>query len=78
MKGPSGQIGCAPFDFLGFEFRWGTDRAGKPHVNNRTPRKSLKNSLQRVKLWCQENRHLRLPDLLKRLNAKLTGYYKSL
>jgi RNA-directed DNA polymerase len=72
---PSGQIGCTPFDFLGFEFRWGTDRAGKPHVNKRTARNNLKNSLQRVKLWCKENRHLRLPDLFKQLNAKLTGYY---
>jgi RNA-directed DNA polymerase len=72
---PSGQIGCAAFDFLGFEFRWGKDRAGKPHVNKRTARKSLKNSLQRVKLWCKENKHLRLPILFRLLNTKLTGYY---
>lgn len=36
----------------------------------------MKNSLQRVELWCKENRHLRLPDLFKQLNTKLTGYYK--
>lgn len=72
---PSRQVGCVAFDFLGFEFRWGTDRAGKPHVDKRTACKSLKNSLKRFKLWCQENRHRRLPDLFKQLNTKLTGYF---
>lgn len=72
---PSGQVGCVPFNFLGFEFRWGKDRAGKPHVDKRTARKSLKNSLMRFKLWCQKNRHRRLPDLFKLLNTKLTGYF---
>lgn len=72
---PSGQVGCTPFNFLGFEFCWGKDRADKPHVNKRTARKSLKNSLRRVKLWCQENRHRRLPDLFRLLNTKLTGYF---
>jgi group II intron reverse transcriptase/maturase len=72
---PSGQVGCVPFNFLGFEFRWGKDRAGKPHVDKRTARKSLKNSLMRFKLWCQKNRHRCLPDLFKLLNTKLTGYF---
>ena len=31
--------------------------------------------LQRFTVWCKENRHLRLPELFKRLNAKLRGYY---
>ena len=66
--------GATSFDFLGFEFRWGKDRAGKPHVNKRTARKSLRNSLTRFKLWCKENRHRHLPDLFKVLNAKLRGY----
>jgi RNA-directed DNA polymerase len=67
--------GATSFDFLGFEFRWGKDRAGKPHVNKRTARKSLRNSLTRFKLWCKENRHRHLPDLFKVLNAKLRGYF---
>lgn len=71
---PSG-LGSTSFDFLGFEFRWGKDRAGKPHVDKRTARKSLRNSLTRFKLWFKENRHRRLPDLFKLLNAKLTGYF---
>lgn len=63
------------FDFLGFEFRWGKDRKGKPHVDKRTARKSLRNSLTRFKLWFKENRHRRLPELFRRLNAKLKGYF---
>jgi RNA-directed DNA polymerase len=71
---PTG-LGSTSFDFLGFEFRWGKDRAGKPHVDKRTARKSLRNSLTRFKLSFKENRHRRLPDLFKLLNAKLTGYF---
>jgi len=72
---PSRDLGSTCFNFLGFEFRWGLDRAGKPHLNKRTARKSLKNSLARVKQWCKDNRHRRLPDLFKALNAKLRGYF---
>jgi len=67
--------GKTSFTFLGFEFRWGKDRAGKPHVTRCTAPKSLRSSLKHFNEWCKENRHLRLPVLLKRLNAKLRGYY---
>jgi len=63
------------FDFLGFEFRWGLDRKGKPHVDKRTARKSLRKSQKRLSLWCKGNRHRRIPELFKALNAKLRGYY---
>lgn len=72
---PSEPMGKTSFNFLGFEFRWGKDRAGKPHVDKRTARKSLRNSLTRFKLWFKENRHHRLPDLFRLLNTKLTGYF---
>lgn len=67
--------GKSSFNFLGFEYRWGKDRTGKPHVEKRTARKNLRNSLTRFKLWLKENRHRRLPDMLCLLNAKLTGYF---
>jgi len=63
------------FDFLGFEFRWGKDLGGKPHVKKRTSRKKLRVSLKKVNRWCKENKHRRLWDLFARLNAKLRGYY---
>jgi hypothetical protein len=62
-------------EFLGFEFRWDKDRAGKAHVTRRTARKKLRNSLQRFTQWCRENRNLRLGVLCARLNAKLRGYH---
>jgi len=71
---PNGEE-SASFDFLGFEYRWGKDRAGKPHVDKRTARKNLRNSLTGFKGWLKENRHRCLPDLFRVLNAKLTGYF---
>ena len=68
-------LGKSSFDFLGFEFRWGLDRKGKPHVDKRTARKSLRKSQKRLSLWCKGNRHRRIPELFKALNAKLRGYY---
>jgi group II intron reverse transcriptase/maturase len=70
-----GKPGKERFDFLGFEFRWGKDLAGKLRVKRRTSRKKLRASLKRVNQWCKENKHRRLPDLFRRLNAKLRGYY---
>jgi hypothetical protein len=67
--------GKSSFDFLGFEFRWGKDRKGKPHVDKRTARKSLRNSQKRFSLWCKDNRHRKIPELFNALNAKLRGYY---
>lgn len=67
--------GKTSFNFLGFEFRWGKDRLGKPHVDRRTARKSLRNSQKCFTQWCRDNRHRRLPELFKALNAKLRGYY---
>ena len=67
--------GQTSFNFLGFEFRWGKDRAGKGHVQRRTARKNLRNSLKRFNEWCRQNRHLRLPELFRQLNAKLRGHF---
>ena len=69
-------LGQTSFDFLGFEFRWGHDRAGKPQVKRRTARRKLISALKNFKVWCQENHHRRLKDLFARLNAKLRGYYQ--
>ena len=68
------QAGKTSFEFLGFECRWGKDRKGRDHLKRRTARKKLRASLKRFTVWCKENRHLRLPVLSQRLNAKLRGY----
>ena len=63
------------FDFLGFEFRWGKDRQGKPKVQRRTSRSKLRRSLSAFTEWCRDHRNLRMADLFAILNAKLRGYY---
>ena len=67
--------GETSFDFLGFEFRWGTDRKGQARLQRRTSRKKFRNSVKRVAEWCKQNRHLRVREQFQRLNAKLRGYY---
>ncbi|MGQ9600716.1 MAG: hypothetical protein ACUVWZ_15035 [Anaerolineae bacterium] len=46
-------LGKTDFDFLGFEFRWGRDRRGRPHLKQRTLRKRLRDSLKRFTEWCK-------------------------
>jgi RNA-directed DNA polymerase len=67
--------GGSRFEFLGFEFYWGKDRQGRPHLKRRTARNRLWASLVRFALWCRQVRHWDLRDLFRALNAKLRGYY---
>jgi RNA-directed DNA polymerase len=67
--------GGSRFEFLGFEFYWGKDRRGKPHLKRRTSRGRLEASLKRFTQWCRKNRNLKLRALFWKLNAKLRGYY---
>ena len=67
--------GETSFDFLGFEFRWGTDRQGQARLQRRTARKKFRNSVKRVAEWCKQNRHRRVGEQFKLLNAKLRSYY---
>jgi len=63
------------FEFLGFEFRWGTSRKGKDIIKRRTSRKKLLSSLIKFDFWYRKCRNLRLRRIFKLLNAKLRGYY---
>lgn len=63
------------FEFLGFEFRWGKNRAGIPQVLRRTSKKKYENSLKRFSEWCKSNRNMRMTELFYKLNSKLRGYY---
>ena len=71
----NGEPGATRFDFLGFEFSWGKDRAGKPHLKRRTSRKKLRNSLANFTEWCKQSRHVPLRELFPLLKLKLRGYY---
>jgi group II intron reverse transcriptase/maturase len=68
--------GKSRFEFLGFEFHWGKDRKGRPHLKCRTARKRLRASLERFTQWCRRIRNLEPWELFRQLNAKLRGYYQ--
>lgn len=72
---PRLNLGKTSFDFLGFEFRWGRDRKGKPHLKRRTSRKRQRDSLKRFTEWCREKCRYSCQELFRELNAKLRGYY---
>jgi len=63
------------FDFLGFEFRWGSSKNGKNMIMRRTSRNKLRKSIKAVTIWCKENRHKRIKTIVKMLNSKLRGYF---
>src|SRR6266481_4164539 len=68
-------VGKKSIEFLGFEFRWGKDQKGKPHLERRTSRKRYRRSLQRFTEWCKKTRHLKNKERFSKLSQKLTGYY---
>ena len=68
--------GRTRFDFLGFEFSWGRDRQGRPHIQRRTSRVRLRASIARLTEWCRDERRRRLRPLFVELNSKLRGYYQ--
>ncbi|WP_461568422.1 hypothetical protein [Thermincola ferriacetica] len=57
------------FEFLGFEYRWGTSRQGKDIIKRRTSTSEIPAGIRR------ENRNNRLLKLFGQLNPKLRGYY---
>jgi hypothetical protein len=66
--------GHSSVDVLGFELRWGRERAGQPHLKRRTSRKTRRNALKRVTDGCTEKCRDRRKDLCRELNAKWRGY----
>jgi RNA-directed DNA polymerase len=61
------------FDFLGFEFYWKLSRRGKPMVSRRTAPKRLRRSVANFTAWVREQRHRKLPLLMKGLASKYRG-----
>lgn len=63
------------FDFLGFEFRWGTSRKGKDIIKRKTAKKKFKLGISKFTEWIKKHRNKKMPWLFSRLNMKLRGYY---
>lgn len=62
------------FQFLGFEFYWGTDRNGEPRVRRITALKKHKAKLRELYQWIKLNRSMRLNHLMPQLRRKLAGF----
>jgi RNA-directed DNA polymerase len=73
--GRKGDLGATSFEFLGFEYRWGRNRSGRPQVQRRTAPKRLRASRKRMADWCRTQGRGELKVVLRGLNAKLRGYY---
>ena len=67
--------GNRSFDFLGFTHYMGESRKGKPVLKRKTSKKKYSNALNNVNDWLKRNRHNKIRDIIRSLNAKLRGYY---
>jgi len=64
------------FTFLGFEYRWGQSRSGKPLVTMRTSKKKFKAALAAILKWVKkEKSHLGTAALFAKLSQKLQGHW---
>jgi RNA-directed DNA polymerase len=64
------------FTFLGFEYRWGLSRKGKPLVRLRTSKKKFKLAMQAMKMWIRSAcKSLSTAKFMMHLRPKLQGHY---
>ena len=64
------------FDFLGFTFINGKSRKGKYQLIRRTSKKKMGDKFKEVNEWPKMNRHMPIPEMVKKLNQKLVGHYR--
>ena len=69
MKGNGG------FCFLGFRYHWTLSRNGRPKVQRMTDPKKLRASVASFTEWIKTHRHMRTHRLMRKLKAKLAGYW---
>ena len=64
------------FTFLGFEYRWGLSRAGKPLVTMQTATQKFQAALAAIEAWIKKERSkLGTAALLTKLKQKLQGHF---
>ena len=71
-----GNAGPGTFDLLGFTHYWALSQKGNWVVFRKTASKRLDKALDRIREWCQRNRHLPLPKQQQALTLKLNGHYR--
>jgi len=63
------------FSFLGFRYHWTLSRNGRPKVQRMTDPKKLRASVAAFTEWIKKHRHMRTHRLMRKLKAKLAGYW---
>lgn len=63
------------FDFLGFTHHWARSRKGGWVVKQKTAKGRFTRALQRIKEWCQQNRHQAIGEQCAVLTQKVKGHY---
>jgi group II intron reverse transcriptase/maturase len=64
------------FTFLGFEYRWGVSRVGKPLVTMRTAKQKFRAALSAIEAWIKKERSkFSTAALLTKLRQKLQGHF---
>lgn len=74
MRPLDGGSGPGTFDLLGFTHFWGRSRKDKWVVKRKTAKDRFSRTLQRISMWCRQNRHLPISDQHRRLTMKLRGH----
>ncbi len=64
------------FDFLGFTHYCGKSAKGYFRVKRKTSRKKFIASTKKFKEWLRENLTTPAPEVMRKLNIKLNGYYR--
>lgn len=65
------------FDFLGFtHYCTKSYKTGRFCVKRKTARKKQQLRIKEMNQWLKRNRHLRLKELIEKLNLKLRGHYQ--
>jgi len=72
----SREEGPGTFDLLGFTHYWALSRKGTWAVFRKTASKRFDRALDRIRDWCQTNRHLPVPKQQQGLTLKLNGHYR--
>jgi RNA-directed DNA polymerase len=63
------------FDFLGFTHYWGRTLKGNWAVKRKTASSRFSRSLDTVREWCREHRHLPVKEQWAALTSKLRGHF---
>ena len=64
------------FTFLGFEYRWGLSRTGKPLVKMRTSKKKFQAALASMQSWIKAERNkFGTAEIMRKLRQKLLGHW---